>query len=78
MTQNLVVTVNDLTNPGTDPTNATTLDQIQVAVTIPFSAVRWVNLPLIINASTQVSAQVTWSCLRDSAYPTSTPQPPTG
>ena len=42
-TQNVTVTVSDLTNPGTDPTAATALDQIQVSVSIPFSNVTLVG-----------------------------------
>jgi Flp pilus assembly protein TadG len=78
MTQNLTVTVVDLTNPGTDPSQATSLDQIQVTVTVPFSAVQWINLPLVTGPSSTVTAQATWVSLIDAAYPTTTPQPPTG
>jgi hypothetical protein len=78
MTQNMTVTVADLTNPGTDPSQATSLDQIQVTVNIPFSSVQWINLHLVTNGSTVLTSQATWVCLVDAAYPSTTPQPPTG
>jgi Flp pilus assembly protein TadG len=78
MTATATVTVTDLTNPGTDVSNATTLDQLQVVVSIPFSSVRWINLSLVTNGSTAVTSTATWVSLKDYAYPTSTPQPPTG
>jgi Flp pilus assembly protein TadG len=78
MTQYATATVADLTNPGTDVSNATSLDQISVTVTVPFSRVRWINLPLVTSGSTVLSAQVFWVSLVDQVYPSSTPQPPTG
>jgi Flp pilus assembly protein TadG len=78
MTANATVTVVDLNSPGIDVSNAVTLDPIQVTVTVPFSDVRWINLPLVTTSSTVLSAQATWVSLKDLAYPTTTPQPPTG
>src|SRR5262249_32800740 len=40
-TTNVNVTVNDLTNPGVDPTAATTLDKLQITITMPFQDVSW-------------------------------------
>src|SRR5581483_10800058 len=38
-TTNVVATVSDLSNPGTDATKAVQFDQLQVTVTIPFKDV---------------------------------------
>jgi len=70
-----VVTVSDITNPGTDPTNAAELDQLQVTVSIPFSSVRWIALYLVTNASTQISATSNWYSDKDMAYPTTYSSP---
>ena len=78
LTRNATVTVSDLTSPGTDATAATTLDQIQVVVTVPFSDVRWVSLSLVTTSATVLSGQAVWVWLGDAAYPTTTPQPPAG
>jgi Flp pilus assembly protein TadG len=78
MTKNVVITVNDLTAPGTDVSNATTLDVLQVTITIPYKDVRWIASSLVTNASTVLTGQATWSSLKDVAYPTATPQPPQG
>jgi len=78
MTANAVATVTDLTAPGTDASMATSLDQLQVVLTVPFANVRWVNINLVTTASTVLSAQATWVSLKDSSYPLTTPNPPTG
>jgi Flp pilus assembly protein TadG len=69
-TQNATVTVSDLTNAGTDPTAATTLDQIQVSVSIPFSAVRWSASSMFLPGTAQLSATVTWYSANAYSYPT--------
>jgi Flp pilus assembly protein TadG len=78
MTRNATATVVDLNAPGSDVSNATTLDPIQVTVTVPFADVRWINLSLVTTATSVLSGQATWVSLKDLAYPTATPQPPTG
>lgn len=78
MTATASVTVADLTSPGTDVSNATSLDQLSVTVSIPFSAVRWISLSLITTSSTTISSQAIWFSLKDAAYPPNPPQPPTG
>jgi len=78
MTQNATATVADLTAPGTDVSNATSLDLLQVSMTIPYSAVRWTTLSLVTNTTTTLSSQAVWVSLIDTAYPTTVPQPPTG
>jgi Flp pilus assembly protein TadG len=69
-TTNATVTVSDLTNPGTDPTLATALDQIQITVAIPFSAVRWSTTSMFVPGTTQLTATVTWYSANAYSYPT--------
>lgn len=78
MTTRAVVTVSNLNAPGTDVSAATTLDPIRVTVSVPFADVRWINLQLVTTAATVLTAQATWVSLKDIAYPTTTPEPPTG
>jgi Flp pilus assembly protein TadG len=59
-----------------DPRNATDLDQLQMTVTLPFKDVRIINLPLVTNDTTTLSAQATWPSMKDRAY--TIPTPPTG
>jgi Flp pilus assembly protein TadG len=74
-TQDVVVTVQDLTSPGTDATVATWMDQLQVTVSIPFKDVAWSSLRLVTTPTTQLTAQVLWNSLRDQGYPTSISAP---
>jgi Flp pilus assembly protein TadG len=64
------VTVNDLTSPGTDCTAATELDQLQVQVTIPFTAVRWSAAQLVTNSSTTLKATTVYYSNNGLSYPT--------
>jgi Flp pilus assembly protein TadG len=68
-TTNLKVTVSDLTNPGTDVSQATCLDNLQVTVTLPFIDVRWCSSLLVTNATTKVDATVYWVSSLPQAYP---------
>jgi Flp pilus assembly protein TadG len=68
-TQNVTVTVNDLTSPGTDPTAASTLDQLQVIVTVPFSAVSWSSTSMFVPGTTLLSATVRWYSTNPQSYP---------
>jgi Flp pilus assembly protein TadG len=70
-----VITVQNLTNPGTDPTAASQLDQLQVSVSIPFNDVHWVALNLITNSSTKLNGQATWYSVKDQTYPTTETAP---
>jgi Flp pilus assembly protein TadG len=72
----VVVTVTDVTNPGTDPTAATELDNLNVTVTIPFKDVRWTSAVLVTNASTTLSAQANWFSENSQAYPSTITVPP--
>jgi Flp pilus assembly protein TadG len=75
-TANATVTVNDLTNPGTDPSSATALDQIQLVVSIPFSAVRWTTTSMFLPGTAQLRATVTWYSANPYSYPSSIVVPP--
>jgi Flp pilus assembly protein TadG len=74
-TQNLTVTVADLTHAGTDVSQATSMDNLQVTVTIPFANVRWCSSLLVTNANTQVDATVYWISSVPQAYPTDVTAP---
>jgi Flp pilus assembly protein TadG len=76
-TGNVVVTVNDLTNPGTDPTQAQYLDTLQVNVSIPFNDVRWCLLSVVTSSATTITSKVQWTTMVDKAYP-NLPTPPVG
>src|SRR5262249_18592056 len=64
-----VVTVEDLTNPGTDVSNATQLDQLRVTVTIPCNDVKWVFINMFIGPTAQISGQAVWYSAKDKDYP---------
>jgi Flp pilus assembly protein TadG len=68
-TTSATVTVNDLTSPGTDPSAALENDQLQVSVTLPYSAVRWCAASLVTNSSTQLTASAIWYSARAQPYP---------
>jgi Flp pilus assembly protein TadG len=78
MTQNAVVTVVNLSEPGTDPSQATTLDLLQVTVMIPYPAVQWTTMSLVTSSTTMLTSQAVWVSLIDQRYPTTVPLPPTG
>ena len=68
-TQNVSVTVQDLTSPGTDPSLATQFDQIKINVTLPYKDVRYVALQLVTNSATNLTASSMWFSMRDKNYP---------
>ncbi len=74
--QNATVTVSDLTNPNTDPTAASPLDQLQVSVSIPYSAVRWSTTSMFVPSTATLRATVTWCSANPYSYPTSITVPP--
>ena len=83
MTQNIAVTVTvyPAGSPGMpeniDVTQANSLDQIVISVSIPYQDVRWNGLSTLTGASI-LKAQATWVCLKDYPFPTTAPEPPTG
>jgi Flp pilus assembly protein TadG len=68
-TADLVVTVSDLTTPGTDASVAAPLDKIQVQATLPFKDVRWAAAILVTNSNTTLSSSVTWYSANAQSYP---------
>jgi len=74
-TANVVVTVSDLTSPGTDATQAAQFDQLQVTVTMPFKDVAWIGLHLVTTNATQLNAQAIFYSTKDQNYPTTVTAP---
>ncbi len=70
------VTVADLTSAGTDVSNATQNDQLQVTVSMPFSNVRWTNSSFFTSGSTTLQATAIWFSAAAQDYPTSITVPP--
>lgn len=63
-TSNVVVSVVDVTSGG-DVSNAQQLDQINVAVTIPFKDVAWDALSYVVSANSQITGTATWFSMVD-------------
>ncbi len=74
-TNKLTVTVNDLTNPGTDVSQATILDSLQVTATLPYSGIEWSPTSYFTNATTQITATVYWVSTNPQSYPTNVTAP---
>jgi Flp pilus assembly protein TadG len=75
-TQNVTVTVENLTTPGTDARSASQLDQLRVTVSVPFQDVRWIALNYFVASDTAVTGQATWWSVKDRDYPSSPGAPP--
>lgn len=75
-TLNVVVDVQDATKPGTDVSNATWMDQLQVTVTIPCADVLWSTLDLVTTATSKLTVQAAWNSMKDQSYPTTITAPP--
>ncbi len=69
------VTVTDMTSPGTDCTAAAELDQLQVAISMPFTAVRWSAATLVTNSSTTLKATTIFFSNNGLSYPTNITMP---
>ena len=63
------VTVTDLTNPGTDCTQAQEMDQLQITVGIPFTVVRWSAATLVTNSGTTLNATTIFYSNNGLSYP---------
>jgi Flp pilus assembly protein TadG len=74
--QNAVVTVEDLTSPGTDASLADQMDELRVTVTIPFRDLRWIPSWRFTNDSTTAIAKATFRSARVDPYPTDIQPPP--
>jgi Flp pilus assembly protein TadG len=74
-TNQLTVTVSDLTNPGTDVSQATILDNLQVTVSLPYANLRWITTSFFTNATTNVSTTVFWVSSNPQSYPSNVTAP---
>ncbi len=75
-TASATVTVTDLTHSGTDCTAATELDQLQISVSLPFTAVRWSAATLVTSNTTTLNATAIFYSNNGLSYPTSITVPP--
>jgi Flp pilus assembly protein TadG len=74
-TTNAAVTVSDLTHTGIDAHEATTLDKLQVVVSVPFKDVKWGVSGFIIHDSTLLTAKAVFYSARVNPYPTDISMP---
>jgi Flp pilus assembly protein TadG len=74
-TANVAVTVTNVTHPAQDVSNATTLDKIQVSVSIPYSDVRWALSGFVVNANRTIVANATFYSAEANPYPSSFSMP---
>lgn len=74
-TNQLTVTVTDLTSPGTDVSQAAIMDNLQVTVTLPYSAIRWSPTSYYTNATTQITTTVYWISANPQSYPNNVTAP---
>jgi Flp pilus assembly protein TadG len=75
-TANAVVTISDLTQPGTDVRQASTMDKLEVDVTLPFKDVKWGVSGFIVHDSYLVTGKATFYSARVNPYPTNISTPP--
>jgi Flp pilus assembly protein TadG len=68
-TTNLTVTVEDLTNPGTDVSQATTLDNLLVKAQLPYNKVQWSTTSFFLNSGTTIESNAVWPSGIPYAYP---------
>jgi Flp pilus assembly protein TadG len=64
-TSGTTVTVTNVPSPGTDPTNATQLQRLNVSVAVPFASVRWIALDLFVSPGSNITSSADWFSLRD-------------
>ncbi|HEX4070932.1 MAG TPA: TadE/TadG family type IV pilus assembly protein [Planctomycetaceae bacterium] len=74
-TAKLNVTVQDLTNAGTDVSQATILDNLQVTVSLPYNAVEWITTSYFLNSTSQISTTVYWVSTNPQSYPSGVTAP---
>jgi Flp pilus assembly protein TadG len=74
-TAKLNVTVQDLTNAGTDVSKATILDNLQVTVSLPYNAVEWITTSYFLNSTSQISTTVYWVSTNPQSYPNNVTAP---
>lgn len=73
---NAIVTVSDLTQPGTDVRQASSMDKLQVNVTLPFKDVKWGVSGFIVHDSYLVTGKAIFYSARVNPYPTNISTPP--
>lgn len=73
---NAVVTVSNLTQPSADVGSASTLDKLQVTVTVPFKDVKWGVAGVFMKNTTPVTATAVFYSARVNPYPTNISVPP--
>jgi Flp pilus assembly protein TadG len=73
---NAVVTVSNLTQPGMDVRQASTLDKLEVDVTLPFKDVKWGVSGFIVHDGDLLKGKATFYSARVNPYPTNISTPP--
>ncbi|RUL88240.1 TadE/TadG family type IV pilus assembly protein [Tautonia sociabilis] len=68
-TDRVSVSVSNLTNPAAGPGAASQFDELEVVVTIPFDAVRKVDVRVITTDETTLSGRAVWYSMKDKPYP---------
>jgi Flp pilus assembly protein TadG len=74
-TTNVVVTVANLTHAGSDVKQASTLDKLQVTVSVPFKDVKWGVSGFVISDTNTLTATAYYSSARVNPYPTNISAP---
>lgn len=65
-TAGTTVTVSNITAPGIpEPSNASQLHRLRVAVAVPFSNVRWVALDWFVAPGSNITSQADWYSMKD-------------
>src|SRR5262245_39059290 len=59
-TTGTVVTVTNVSSPGTDPTAADQLHRLRVDVAVPFANVRWIALDMFVPPGSNISSSAEW------------------
>ncbi|HEY4232061.1 MAG TPA: TadE/TadG family type IV pilus assembly protein [Lacipirellulaceae bacterium] len=75
-TTNAIVSISDLTQPGTDVKQASSMDKLQVNVTLPFKDVKWGVSGFIVHDSYLVTGKAIFYSARVNPYPTNISTPP--
>jgi Flp pilus assembly protein TadG len=74
-TTHAVVTISNLTHPGADVHTASTLDKLQVSVSVPFKDVKWGVAGFVIEDTNTLNASAFFSSARVNPYPTNISAP---
>lgn len=74
-TQNVVVTVANVSSPDDDVADADQLDRLSVTVSVPFKDVRWLALDWFVAGDQTLSSAAEWLSMRDLPLTVSTKIP---